>query len=105
MGKAYVHTVIEDYSRVAYAEIHDDETAVTATAVLIRAVEWFNVRGVTVERVLTDGWAYARCYTSEAERRGELDGWLHYYNQHCPHTACGNQTPFSRLINVPGQYT
>ena len=29
MGKAYVHTVIDDHSRVAYAEIHDDETAIT----------------------------------------------------------------------------
>ena len=55
-------------------------------------------------RTLADGWAYARCYTSETERRGELDGWLHYYNHHRPHTACGNQPPFSRLINVPGQY-
>lgn len=148
MGKAYVHTVIDDHSRVAYAEIHDDETAITATAVLVRAVEWFNARGVTVERVLSDnggayrshlwrdtcaelgikhkrtrpyrpqtngkierfhrtladGWAYARCYTSETERRGELHGWLHYYNQHRPHTACGNQPPFLRLTNVPGQY-
>ena len=40
MGKAYVHSVIDDHSRVAYAEIHDDETAFTATAVLVRAVEW-----------------------------------------------------------------
>ena len=56
-------------------------------------------------RTLADGWAYARCYTSEAERRGELDGWLHYYNHHRPHTACGNQPPFSRLTNVSGQYT
>lgn len=55
-------------------------------------------------RTLADGWAYARCYTSEAERRGELDGWLHYYNHHRPHTACGDQPPFSRLTNVPGQY-
>src|SRR5699024_10141320 len=54
MGKAYVHTVIDDYSRVAYAEIHDDETAITATAVLSRAVEWFGQRGVIVERVLSD---------------------------------------------------
>lgn len=59
MDKAYVHTVIDDHSRVAYAEIHDDETAQTATAVLVRAVEWFNQRGVTVERVLSDnGGAY-----------------------------------------------
>jgi hypothetical protein len=54
-----VHTVIDDHSRVAYAEIHDDETATTAAAVLQRAVSWFAVRGVTVERVLSDnGSAY-----------------------------------------------
>lgn len=34
MGHAFVHTVIDDYSRVAYAEVHDDETATTAVAVL-----------------------------------------------------------------------
>lgn len=45
MGKAYVHTVIDDHSHVAYAEIHDDEAALTAAAVLVRAVEWFNHRG------------------------------------------------------------
>jgi transposase InsO family protein len=59
MGTAYVHTILDDHSRVAYAEIHDDETAATAAAVLTRAVAWFTARGVTVERVLTDnGSAY-----------------------------------------------
>jgi hypothetical protein len=36
-----VHTVIDGYSRVAYAECHDDETATTAAGVLQRAVAWF----------------------------------------------------------------
>ena len=59
MGTAFVHTVIDDHSRVAYAEIHDDETAATAIAVLRNAVAWFAARGVTVERVLSDnGSAY-----------------------------------------------
>jgi len=59
MGTAYVHTVLDDHSRVAYAEIHDDEKAATAVAVLQRATEWFAVRGVTATRVLTDnGSAY-----------------------------------------------
>ncbi|WP_345478797.1 IS481 family transposase, partial [Actinoplanes auranticolor] len=59
MGTAFVHTVIDDHSRVAYAEIHDDETAITATAVLRRAVDWFAQRGVTTRRVLSDnGSAY-----------------------------------------------
>jgi transposase InsO family protein len=59
MGTAFVHTVIDDHSRVAYAEIHDDETAATAIGVLRNAVTWFADRGVTVERVLSDnGSAY-----------------------------------------------
>jgi transposase InsO family protein len=55
-----VHTVLDDHSRVAYAEIHDDESAATATAVLRNAVAWFADRGVTtIERVLSDnGSAY-----------------------------------------------
>ncbi|MEI4274198.1 IS481 family transposase [Klenkia sp. LSe6-5] len=59
MGTAFVHTVIDDHSRIAYAETHDDETAATAIAVLRRAVAWFAARGVTVQRVLSDnGSAY-----------------------------------------------
>lgn len=59
MGTAFVHTVIDDHSRVAYAEIHEDEKATTAVAVLRNAVAWFNDRGVTIERALSDnGSAY-----------------------------------------------
>jgi transposase InsO family protein len=59
LGTCFVHTVIDDYTRLAYAECHDDETAATAAAVLTRAVAWFAERGVTVERVLSDnGGAY-----------------------------------------------
>ncbi|MFC3299043.1 Integrase core domain [Arthrobacter agilis] len=59
MGTAFVHTVIDDHSRVAYAEIHADETAATAIGVLQRAVSWFAARGITVQRVLSDnGSAY-----------------------------------------------
>ena len=65
IGTCYLHTVIDDYSRVAYVETHDDETAATAAAVLERAVAWFAARGVTVERVLTDNGG---CYRSHLWR-------------------------------------
>ena len=146
-GTAFVHTVIDDHSRVAYAEIWSDEQASTAVGVLERAVAWFAERGVTVERVLSDngsayrshawrdfcarlgirhkrtrpyrpqtngkierfhrtlgdGWAYARFYGSEAERRLALPGWLHFYNHHRHHSAIGG-VPFDRLNNVPGHH-
>jgi transposase InsO family protein len=59
VGTCFVHTVIDDYTRLAYAECHDDEKAITAAGVLYRAVAWFAERGVSVERVLSDnGSAY-----------------------------------------------
>ena len=45
MGTAFVHTVTDDYSRVAYAEIYDDETAATAIGVLRNAVVWSPTAG------------------------------------------------------------
>jgi transposase InsO family protein len=62
IGTCYVHTVIDDHSRVAYAEIHDDETAATAATVLRNAVAWFATRDVTVERVLSDNGAAYRSH-------------------------------------------
>ncbi len=49
IGTCYLHTVIDDHSRVAYVEAHDDETKETATEVLRNAVAWFAARGVTVD--------------------------------------------------------
>lgn len=63
IGTAYVHTVIDDHSRVAYAEICADEKAVTAIGVLRRATAWFAEQGVVVERVLSDNGS---CYRSHA---------------------------------------
>ena len=65
IGTAFVHTVIDDHSRLAYAEICRDEKAATAIAVLQRAVAWFADHGVTVERVLSDNGS---CYRSHAWR-------------------------------------
>jgi transposase InsO family protein len=65
IGTCYVHTVIDDHSRVAYAEIHDDETAVTAATVLRNAVAWFAARGITIQRVLSDGGS---CYKAHLWR-------------------------------------
>ncbi|MDN4175180.1 IS481 family transposase [Nocardioides sp. SOB77] len=65
IGTAFVHTVIDDHSRLAYAEICTDEKASTAIGVLQRAVAWFTDHGVTVERVLSDNGS---CYRSYAWR-------------------------------------
>jgi len=59
-GWEYVHTLEDDRSRLAYAEVHDDEQADTVTAFTRRALDWFLANGIVAERLLTDN---AWCYT------------------------------------------
>jgi len=54
VGYSFVHIAIDDCTRLAYAEVLADETAVTAIAFLRRAVSFYRRHGVTIERVLTD---------------------------------------------------
>jgi transposase InsO family protein len=56
-GWEYVHIAIDDYSRLAYAEVLADEKAVTAAGFLRRAIAFYRRHGITVERVLTDNGA------------------------------------------------
>jgi len=63
IGYGYVHTAIDDHSRLAYSEVLADEQAATAAAWWRRAVAWFADHGVTVEQVLTDNGS---CYRSQA---------------------------------------
>jgi transposase InsO family protein len=54
VGWEYVHSIVDDCSRLAYTEIHDDERADTVTAFTRRAFEWFEECGIAVERLMTD---------------------------------------------------
>lgn len=56
-------------------------------------------------RTLADEWAYARLYTSDAERCAEYPTWVHHYNHHRGHTALGGQPPAIRVANLSGQYS
>jgi transposase InsO family protein len=58
-GWEYVHVAVDDYSRLAYAEVLSDERATTAAAFLARALAFYRRHGVLVERVLTDNGS---CY-------------------------------------------
>jgi transposase InsO family protein len=59
IGWEYVHVAVDDYSRLAYAEVLPDEKAATAALFLRRAAAHYQRHGITIERVLTDnGSAY-----------------------------------------------
>ena len=63
MGWEFVHVAVDDATRLAYAEVLPDERGETAAAFLRRAVAWFAVFGVGVERILSDNGS---CYRSHA---------------------------------------
>ena len=70
IGWEFVHVAVDDYSRLAYAEVLPDEKAHTAARFLLRALRFFRRYGIRVEQVLTDnGAAYRAVLHAVACRR------------------------------------
>ncbi|MFF2167320.1 IS481 family transposase [Streptomyces sp. NPDC058175] len=64
MGFDYVHSAVDDHTRLAYSEIHADEKAATCADFLRRAAAFVSTLGITrIERVLTDNaWSYRKSF-------------------------------------------
>lgn len=60
IGFDYVHSLVDDHSRLAYSEILPDEKGASCAAFLTRALDYFAAHGITrIERLMTDNaWAY-----------------------------------------------
>ena len=54
VGYDFAHAIVDDHSRLAYVELHDDERAQTVTAFVKRALAWFEERGVRAKRLMSD---------------------------------------------------
>jgi transposase InsO family protein len=64
-GWEFVHVAIDDTSRLAYVEIHDDEHPPTCIRFLRNAIAYFASKGITVQAVMTDN---GNGYRSHAHR-------------------------------------
>jgi transposase InsO family protein len=62
-GYAFLHHAVDDYSRLAYSEILNDERKETAASFWIRAHAFFQNAGINVTAVMTDNGS---CYRSRA---------------------------------------
>jgi transposase InsO family protein len=61
VGYDFAHAIVDDHSRLAYVELLEDEKALTVTAFVERALCWFERRGVTAKRLMTDNaFTYVR---------------------------------------------
>jgi transposase InsO family protein len=60
-GVDFVHAIVDDHSRLAYAEIHDNEKAPTVVGFFERALAFYADHGIIAKRVMTDNaWAYVK---------------------------------------------
>jgi transposase len=61
VGYDFVHAIVDDYSRLAYVEVHDDEKAATVTGFVERALAYFAGHHVVAQRLMTDnGFSYVK---------------------------------------------
>jgi transposase InsO family protein len=61
VGYDYAHALVDDHSRLAYVELHDDEKAATVTAFVERALTFFAEHGIVAKRLMTDnGFSYVK---------------------------------------------
>jgi transposase InsO family protein len=61
LGYDFAHAIVDDRSRLAYAELLPDAKAATVTAFTERALRFFAARGINAKRLMSDNhWSYTR---------------------------------------------
>jgi transposase InsO family protein len=61
VGYDFVHAIVDDHSRLAYVELHDDEKAETVTGFVERALAFYAAHGIVAKRLMTDnGFSYVK---------------------------------------------
>lgn len=69
IGWEYLHVAIDDATRLAYAALLPDETAVSTAGFLRQAVAWFARHGITWRALMTDNGSGYRSHRFQAVRR------------------------------------
>jgi transposase InsO family protein len=100
----YVHSLIDDHSRLAYSEILTDETGTSCAAFLLRAAGYFAAHGIPrIERLITDNaWAY-RHSTAVKQAVAQLGAQHKFIKPHCPWQN-GKVERFNRTLQIEWAY-
>ena len=103
IGFDYIHSVVDDHSRLAYSEIHDDEKGDTCAGFFERAIDFYASHGITIERVMTDNhWSY-----KHTNRLSELIAGIgakhKFIRPHCPWQN-GKVERFNRTLQTEWAY-
>ncbi|MGH3332082.1 MAG: IS481 family transposase [Nocardioidaceae bacterium] len=104
IGYDYVHSLVDDHSRLAYSEILPDEKGETCADFLLRAAAYFADHGIDqIERVITDN-AFAYRHSTAMRRSIATLGAKHkFIKPHCPWQN-GKVERFNRTLQVEWAY-
>lgn len=85
IGYDYVHSMVDDHSRLAYSEIHADEKGSTCAGFIARAAQYFQSQGISrIERVITDNHLSYRRSAHVATVLDQLHAKHLFIKPHCP---------------------
>ena len=103
IGYDFIHSAVDDHSRVAYSEILPDEKGATCAEFMTRALTWFATKDVQVRAVITDNhWSYKR--STDVADALEAAGAAHWYiKAHCPWQN-GKVERFNRTLATEWAY-
>lgn len=102
-GFDYVHSAVDDHSRLAYSELLADEKAATTSAFMSRAIAFFAGHGITVREVMTDNhWSYANSL-SFADILAVAGARHLFIRPHCPWQN-GKVERFNRTLQTEWAY-
>lgn len=102
IGYDYVHALVDDHSRLAFAEVLPDERGTTCAAFLERAIGFFAAHGIGhIERLLTDNaWAYRYSLRQVCAAHGISQRFI---RPRCPWQN-GKVERFNRTLQVEWAY-
>ena len=104
IGYDYIHSMVDDHSRLAYTEIHPDEKGATCAGFIERAGQFFKNNGIdSIERVMTDNhWSYTRSADVATAIEG-LGAKHKTIKPHCPWQN-GKVERFNRTLQTEWAY-
>ncbi len=104
IGYDYVHSIVDDHSRLAYSEVLADEKGNTCAGFLTRAAQFFTEAGIDrIERVMTDNhWSYRKSQAVAAVI-ADLGATHKFIRPHCPWQN-GKVERFNRTLQTEWAY-
>lgn len=103
IGFDYVHSMVDDHSRLAYSEILPDEKGPTCAAFLLRAAEHFAAQGVMLREVMTDNHLSYKRSNDVAAAIAAIGAKHIFIKAHCPWQN-GKVERFNRTLQTEWAY-